>query len=80
VYTAMIAAARTGMEAESAPAGAAKGAGIMLAFGLGTVPALFLVAKLSDFRWLKSRATLYKLGALFMVGVGIYFVIKGIRY
>ena len=80
VYTAMIAAARAGMEAESASAGALKGAGLMLAFGIGTVPALFLVARLSDFRWLKSRAIIYKLSALFMVGVGIYFVIKGIRY
>ncbi len=80
VYTAMIAAARAGMEAESAWTGAVRGACLMLAFGLGTVPALFLVAKLSDFRWLRFKTLIYRWGAFLMMGVGVYFVIKGIRY
>jgi sulfite exporter TauE/SafE len=52
----------------------------MAAFGVGTVPALFLVAKLADLGWLKSRAIIYKVGAALMIMVGILFVVKGIRY
>jgi sulfite exporter TauE/SafE len=80
VYTALIAAARAGMEAKSATEGLLRGTALMLAFGLGTVPALLLVAKLSRMNWLKSRAVIYKISAFLMMGVGVYFVIKGIRY
>jgi sulfite exporter TauE/SafE len=80
VYTALIAAARAGMESPGTFSGVAKGMGLMLAFGLGTVPALLLVAKLADLGWLKWRAVLYKVGAVLMMAVGIYFVISGIRY
>jgi hypothetical protein len=54
--------------------------GLMGAFGMGTVPALFLVAKLADMGWLKSRAIIYKVGAVLMIVVGVLFVVKGIRY
>jgi sulfite exporter TauE/SafE len=80
VYTALIASARTGMEAKSALEGIIKGACLMLAFGLGTVPALFLVARLAGLGWLKSRDVIYRMSSVLMVGVGVYFVIKGIRY
>jgi len=56
------------------------GMGLMAAFGFGTVPALFLVAKLADLGWLKSRAVIYKVGAVFMIIVGIIFIIKAIRF
>ena len=81
VYTALIAAARAGMEAPGSLSGVAKGMGLMAAFGLGTVPALFLVAKLADLGWLmKWRSALYKAGGLLMAAVGAYFVVSGIRY
>jgi sulfite exporter TauE/SafE len=80
VYTALIAAARAGMEAQSAFKGSLIGSGLMLSFGLGTVPSLLLVAKLSDLGWLKRRDIIYKLSSVFMVILGIYFVVKGIRY
>jgi sulfite exporter TauE/SafE len=80
VYTALITAARAGMEAKSLLQSILVGAGLMLAFGIGTVPALFIVAKLSGLHWLRSREVIYKIGAVFMVLVGGYFVIKGIRY
>jgi hypothetical protein len=80
VYTALIAAARAGMEAQSALKGSLIGFGLMLSFGLGTVPALFLVAKLADLGWLKRRDILYKISSVLMIVVGIYFVVKGIRY
>jgi hypothetical protein len=80
VYTALLGAARAGMDAHSAHHGVLAGMGLMAAFGVGTVPALFLVAKLADLGWLKSRAIIYKVGAALMIIVGILFVVKGIRY
>jgi sulfite exporter TauE/SafE len=80
VYTALIAAAGAGMKAGSIMEGITKGVLIMLFFGIGTIPALFLVAKLTDMGWLKNRVMVYRVGAILMIGVGLYFVVKGIRY
>ena len=80
VYSVLIAAAGMGMEATNTSEGFFKGMGIMLSFGLGTIPALILVAKLADLGWLKSREIVYKIGSVLMIVVGVYFVIKGIRY
>ncbi|MCG6982669.1 MAG: sulfite exporter TauE/SafE family protein [Deltaproteobacteria bacterium] len=80
VYTALIAAARTGMEVQNGFKGSLIGAGLMLSFGLGTVPALLVVAKLANLGWLKRRDIIYKISSVLMIVVGIYFVIKAIRY
>ena len=80
VYTALLGAARAGMEAPVVYHGILIGIALMLAFGVGTVPALFLVAKLADMRWLKSRERIYRVGAILMIGVGIYFIISAIQY
>jgi sulfite exporter TauE/SafE len=80
VYTALIAAAGAGMKAGSIMEGITKGIAVMLLFGIGTIPAIFLVAKLADMGWLKRRAIIYRIGAVLMVAVGLYFVVKGIRY
>ena len=80
VYTALLGAARVGMDAASTHHGVLAGMGLMAAFGLGTVPALFLVAKLADLGWIKSREIIYKVGAVLMIIVGLIFVIKAIRY
>jgi sulfite exporter TauE/SafE len=68
------------MEAQSALRGSLIGLGLMLSFGLGTVPSLLLVAKLADLGWLKRRDIIYKVSSILMVILGIYFVVKGIRY
>ena len=80
VYTALIGAARTGMEVNTLYQGIFAGMGLMAAFGIGTVPALFLVAKLVDMGWLKSRNFIYRFGAVFMIIVGIIFIIRAIRF
>ena len=80
VYTALIAAAGSGMEARNPSEGILTGAALMLAFGMGTVPALLIVGKLAGLGWLKSREIIYKFGAVLMILVGVYFVVKGIRY
>ncbi len=80
VYTALIAAARAGMEAENLMSGFSTGATMMSCFGLGTLPALLLIGKLTDLKWLKSREMIYRVGSGLMIIVGVYFIIKGIRY
>jgi len=80
VYTALIAAARAGMEAQNTIEGITVGMGLMACFGIGTAPALFLVAKLADLGWLKSREIIYRISAVLMILVGVYFVISGFRY
>jgi sulfite exporter TauE/SafE len=80
VYTALLAAARAGMEAQSTFEGFLIGVGLMLSFGLGTVVALLLIAKLTDLGWLKRRDLIYKISSVLMVIVGVYFVIRAIRY
>jgi sulfite exporter TauE/SafE len=80
VYTALLAAVAAGMKAGDPREAIFKGMGVMMCFGLGTVPALFLVAKLADMGWLKKREIIYRIGAILMIAVGLYFVIKGIRY
>jgi sulfite exporter TauE/SafE len=80
VYTALLGAARAGMDAGSTPQSIWAGMSLMAAFGLGTVPALFLVAKLADMGWLKSRAVIYKIGAIMMIIIGLIFIIKAIRF
>jgi uncharacterized protein len=80
VYTALVSVARTGMEVKRPLDGFYIGAGLMLSFGLGTLPALILIAKLTDLKWLKFREAIYKVGSILMVFVGGYFVIRGIQY
>ena len=80
VYAALIAAAGAGMEATHSAQGILVGAGLMLGFGMGTVPALLIIGKLAGLNWLKSRKIIYEIGAVLMIVVGIYFVIKGLRY
>lgn len=80
VYTALLAAAGAGIESAGPLEAIARGMTLMLLFGIGTIPALFLVAKLVNMGWLKKRELFYRLGAFLMVAVGIYFFIKGIMY
>jgi sulfite exporter TauE/SafE len=80
VYTALLGSARAGMDTDSAYHGMLAGMGLMGAFGMGTVPALFLVAKLAGMGWLKSRALIYKAGAVLMIIAGIIFIIKAVRF
>jgi sulfite exporter TauE/SafE len=80
VYTALLAAAGSGMKAADIFEGILKGMAVMMFFGFGTVPALFIVAKLFDMGWLKKREMIYRIGTVLMIIVGIYFVVRGIRY
>ena len=80
VYTALLGAARGGMEAATVSSGVFFGMSLMLAFGVGTIPALLLVAKLASIVSLKVRDRIYKVGAILMIGVGGYFMVSAVRY
>jgi sulfite exporter TauE/SafE len=80
VYTALISAARLGMEIQNTFKASLAGMGLMTVFGVGTIPSLLMVARLAGMGWLKSREMIYKLGSVLMIGVGIYFFINGLRY
>jgi hypothetical protein len=56
------------------------GMGLMTVFGVGTIPSILMVARLSGMGWLKSREMIYKIGSILMIGIGIHFLIKGLRY
>jgi len=80
VYTALIASARAGMNAQTTLEAWVSGMGLMLAFGIGTVAPLVLVGKLAGLGWIKSRSLIYKTSSVLMVLVGIYFITQGICY
>ncbi len=80
VYTALLAAAGAGMKAAGTLEGIAKGMAVMILFGIGTIPALFAVAKLVDMGWLKKRQIIYRIGTILMIIVGVYFIVQGIRF
>ena len=80
VYTALLAAAGIGMKAAGTLDAIAGGMTLMLLFGAGTVPALFLVARLVNLGWIRKREIIYRIGAFLMMAVGVYFVVKGATY
>ena len=80
VYTALLGAARAGMAAPRIHQGMFTGMILMAAFGLGTVPALFIVGKAANAGWMKYRTKFNKAGALFMIVLGVYYIWGAFRY
>ncbi|WP_373499308.1 sulfite exporter TauE/SafE family protein [Desulfococcus sp.] len=78
VYTALLAAARLAMAETHPAAGFLTGALAMAAFGLGTFPALMLVARMSSVRWIRSRALVYRAAAMIVIVFGAVFVYQGL--
>lgn len=76
VYTALIAAARAGMEAENYFSGFFEGIVMMLLFGLGTMPASLLFGKVISIIGGRMRLKLYRLSALVMIVMGLIFIIR----
>jgi uncharacterized protein len=80
VYTALLGAARAGMAAANIYQGIFTGMALMAAFGLGTMPALFILGKVANTGWTKFRNSFYKAGAVLMVILGVYFIATAVRY
>ena len=80
VYTALLVAARGGMERTDVVSGIFFGTSLMLSFGAGTIPAFLVVARLATLKWLPSRTLIFRLTSFLMIIVGMYYLVKGIRY
>jgi sulfite exporter TauE/SafE len=80
VYTALLAAARAGMESGEPLQGMFTGLWLMMAFGLGTVPALLLLGRIAGLGWLTRREAIYRLSSMLMIALGVYFVVKAMLF
>lgn len=78
VYTALLAAAGSGMEVPGSPRGFLSGFGLMLAFGAGTVPSLYVVGRAADFGLVKSREVMFRASSVLMIIVGVLFIVRGV--
>lgn len=78
VYTALLAAARAGMEGAYPAEGFLRGFLAMAAFGAGTVPALFLFGKIVGTAGARLRGVLEKLSAALLVGAGALFAARAL--
>ncbi len=76
VYTALLSAARSGMEAGSPAEGFLRGALAMAAFGAGTFPALFLFGKVVAAAGPRLRGALAKVAAALLVAAGAAFAAR----
>jgi len=76
VYTALLSAARAGMEGASPAEGFFRGFLAMAAFGAGTVPALFLFGKAIGTAGARLRGFLLKLSAALLVAAGAAFAAR----
>jgi len=76
VYTALLAAARAGMEGPSPADGFLRGFFAMAAFGAGTVPALFLFGKAVGTAGARLRGALAKVSAALLVAAGAVFAAR----
>jgi sulfite exporter TauE/SafE len=80
VYTALVAAARAAMESGEHLQGMFTGLWLMIAFGLGTIPALLLVGRIASLGWLTKREVIYRLSSTLMVALGVYFIVKAVLF
>ncbi|MBP2673897.1 MAG: hypothetical protein H6Q84_737 [Deltaproteobacteria bacterium] len=76
VYTALLAAARAGMEGASPADGFVRGFLAMAAFGAGTIPALFVFGKAVGTAGVRLRGLLEKVSAALLVGAGALFAAR----
>ncbi|NTW54221.1 MAG: sulfite exporter TauE/SafE family protein [Chlorobaculum sp.] len=78
-YTALLAAARSGMEAPDHFTGMAQGGLMMLLFGLGTTPALLVVGTVASRISQATRERFYKLAGIIMIATGVWFIYGAVR-
>jgi sulfite exporter TauE/SafE len=79
VYTALLSAARLGMEAGSPVLGLLRGAVLLLSFGIGTAPSLLLFSKVAGMLSVKLRDRLHTLSAIVVISMGLLFIARAFR-
>lgn len=78
-YTAYIGAAAAGVDAPNAAIGFLRGAALLLLFGVGTSPALFLVARIAAAIPPRLRLHAHLIAAACMILAGSLFLVKAVR-
>jgi uncharacterized protein len=78
-YTALLAAARAAMDANDHFSGMLNGGLMMLAFGVGTAPALLLVGRTAGLVGEKTRLRFYRVASLIMIATGAWFIFDAFR-
>ena len=76
LYTAFIAAAGVGIKAETQTGGLLGGALMLLLFGIGTMPSLFLFGQVVSIIGERLRGKLYKASAVVMILMGMIFIYR----
>lgn len=79
VYTALVASARAAMDL-AGPGGIARGTLMMLAFGIGTLPAMLMAAGASTLLSARLRAGVSGVGAGMMIAAGAVFMMRALWY
>lgn len=79
VYSALVIAARAAMEDYNHVSALLDGLLLMTIFGLGTVPALLLFGRIISFIGTRARERFYRLSALFVILMGIVFIIRAVK-
>jgi hypothetical protein len=79
VYTALLTATRSAMDAPDHFSGMVRGGVMMLCFGIGTAPALLMIGKSAELIGEKTRRRLYRLASLIMIATGIWFIAASFR-
>jgi sulfite exporter TauE/SafE len=79
LYTVLIAAAGAGAAAENAVQGFLSGMSMVFLFGLGTIPALFLLGSITSSATERLRGKLYRASGILMVLSGIIFIYRSVR-
>jgi hypothetical protein len=79
VYSVLVTAGRAGMDAGNAAKGLLEGGFIMLIFGLGTMAPLTFFGRIASLIGLKARQKLYRLSAVFVMIMGVIFLLRALR-
>ena len=77
-YTAFIAAGGMGASEASPPSGFIKGFFLLLLFGLGTIPSLFIISHLAIKGSQLLRKRLYSIAGIFMIASGAVFIYRAL--
>jgi len=79
LYTVLIAAAGAGAASDSRIEGLLRGTAMLFLFGLGTLPALFLIGQLTVLAGEKLKSMFYRVSGGLMILTGIVFIFRAVR-
>lgn len=79
VYSVLVTAGRAGMDAPNSRAALFEGGLLMLLFGIGTIAPLAIFGRIASYIGARMRQRLYLLSALFVIAMGLIFLIRALH-